>query len=95
MIFDREKIAVGGGDGFRAGRLKTAATFEFRDEVAAELVEGGEREVAVALELVVEGGELEGCVAEAAEVGGEGGGIERALGGGLEWGFRCHCSGGL
>jgi hypothetical protein len=64
--------------------LQSAATVEFRDEVAAELVERGEREVAVAFELVVERGEFVTGVAEAAELGGECFRIERAFGGGLE-----------
>ena len=90
-ICDWEKIAEGGGDGFRAWRLETAATFEFRDEIAAELVECGEREVAVAFELVVERGEFVGGIAEAAELRGEGLGVERALGGGLAAGWWSHC----
>ena len=50
------------------------------------MVEGGEREVASAGKLVVEGGELVGGIAEAAELGGEGGDVEWVIGGGLEWG---------
>jgi hypothetical protein len=49
--------------------LHGAATFEFRDQVAAELVERGEREVAGAFELVVERGEFVTGVAEPAELG--------------------------
>jgi hypothetical protein len=41
---------------------------EVGDEVAAELVEGGEGEVAVALDVVFEGGEFVGGVAEAGKL---------------------------
>ncbi len=76
-----------------AWRLETAATVELRDELAAELVERGKRQVAIALEPVVERGEFVGGVAKAAELRREGGGVERVFGGGLQWNVRCDAGG--
>lgn len=78
-------VKVWGGEGFgRGGGWEGAGGGG--DEVPAELVEGGDGDVAVADEVVLEGCEVEGGLAEAGELFMEGGGGEGVLGGGGEGG---------
>ena len=57
----------GGGD-FRPLWLDRGGGFQLLHQGAAELVEGGNGDVAVAFELVVEGAEFERGIAETAEL---------------------------
>ena len=88
----REEVEVGGGD-FGSDGLDGGEVFELLDESPAKLVQGGDSDVARALQLVVEGGEFERRITEPAKLGDEGLGGERVFGGFLEEDFAADAAG--